>query len=70
MTFSSPGSRAEKGVCSGRLARGGEGLSISVFGFANKDIKYLVGVLKIFLPNRPLTSSRVFFSEKSSQHRS
>ena len=48
MTFSSPGSRAEKGVCSGRLARGGEGLSISVFGFANKDIKYLVGVLKIF----------------------
>ena len=36
-------------------------MSISVFGFANRDIKYLVGVLKKFLPNRPLTSDSFFF---------
>ena len=44
--------------------RGGKGLSISVFGFANRDIKYLEGVLKKFLPNRPLTSGSFFFLKK------
>ena len=39
-------------------------MSTSVFGFANRDIKYLVGVLKTFLPNRPLTSGSFFFLKK------
>ena len=39
-------------------------MSISVFGFANRDIKYLVGVLKKFSPNRPLTSGSFFFLKK------
>ena len=39
-------------------------MSISVFGFANRDIKYLVGVLKKFLPNRPSYVKQFFFLKK------
>ena len=61
MPFSVPGSTAEKGVCSDRVEEE-EGcqflflvLQIEIY------IKYLVGFLKKFLPNRPIRQAVFFF---------